>query len=368
MRTMAMMPTRRLQSRSPEGITATGHDLRQMHTRRETITGGTALLASMATRPSYGQSVSRTVQRVAGIFTVSVNQPWTSRVNAAAERSSNRRDIEYDLWQNVAVNEYEDVFREVSQQNYDLILGDCFAVEDLVRQLVLEFPENAYLMGSSRMPETQHERFCVFEHHIQDASYLTGLVAGALSRSGMLGLVGGYPLPDTNRLMNAFLAGATETNQDISYQIDFLDSRYAPALAIQLSSAHIAAGADVLYAERTGVAETARERNVMSIGTIIDLTGRFPGSMATSAIWHFDPTLWAALELLKNDEFVTGNMNRYSHLAHFGCELAPLRHFRQQLDPDHLEHIARREFEIRNGRFRVPGIDTTPVSRTRAAS
>ena len=61
-------------------------------------------------------------------------------------------------------------------------------------------------MGSSFGP--QEPNFAVFDNYIQECSYLTGLVAGSLTKSNLIGMVGGYPIPEVNRLMHAFMAGA----------------------------------------------------------------------------------------------------------------------------------------------------------------
>ncbi len=327
-------------------------------TRRQVLAGTASLASTLALPQVHAQSAS--TPRIAGLFTVPTAQLWVSRVHGALLWASERGDIEYNLWQDVSSTEYPRIFREISRQQYDLVVGDCFALEDVIRDLILEFPNNAYLMGSARRTETRHERFCVFEHHIQDASYLTGLIAGALSRRGRLGLIVGYPSPDTNRLVNAFIAGARDMNPDIDPGVNYLHSWYDPQLARELAGAQIEAGADVLYAERVGVAETARSRNVLSIGTLVDQTPQFPRSMVTAAIWNFGPTLWAALDLLANSLYSSRTLWEYSGLPHHGCEIAPLRQFQALLNPDQLEHIARREHEIRNSLFKVPAIETIP--------
>jgi len=329
-------------------------------TRRQVLAGAASLAGTLSFRSVHAQSALPSTPRIAGLFTVPTAQLWVSRVHVALLQASERGDIEYNLWQDVSPTEYAQIFRDVSRQQYDLVIGDCFAVEDMIRDLILEFPNNAYLMGSARMPQTRHEHFCVFEHRIQDASYLTGLIAGAISRRGLVGIVVGYPSPDTNRLVNAYIAGAKDMNPDIRYRVNYLDSWYDPQLAKELASAQIDNGTDVLYAERVGVAETARARNVFSIGTLVDQTPQYPQSMVTAAIWNFGPTLWSAIDLIAAGTYTSRTMWEYSGLPHHGCEIAPLRQFQSFLNSDQLEHIARREYEIRNALFKVPRIETTP--------
>src|SRR5580765_5686831 len=123
-------------------------------------------------------------------------------------------------------------------------------------------------MGSSFGPQAKN--YSVFDNYIQDASYLTGLIAGGITKSGVIGMVGGYPISEVNRLMHAFKAGALETRPDAKFMVTFIASWFDPPKAKEAAFAQIDAGADVLYAERFGVTDAAKERGVLAIGNVID--------------------------------------------------------------------------------------------------
>ena len=73
-------------------------------------------------------------------------------------------------------------------------------------------------------------------------------------------MVGGFPIPEVNRLMNAFMAGAKETNPKVEFSVAFINSWFDPPKAKEAAFAMIDKGADVLYAERFGVSDAAKER------------------------------------------------------------------------------------------------------------
>jgi basic membrane protein A and related proteins len=58
----------------------------------------------------------------------------------------------------------------------------------------------------------------------------------------------------------------------------------------------IEAGADMLYAERFGVSDAAKEKGVLAIGNVIDTQADYPDTVIASAIWHFEPTFDKAVE------------------------------------------------------------------------
>src|SRR4029078_12405781 len=81
-----------------------------------------------------------------------------------------------------------------------------FAVEAAARKVAKDYPKVSFLLGSSGKP--QEPNFSVFDNYIQESAYLTGMIAGGMTKSNVIGMVGGYPIPEVNRLMHAFMDGA----------------------------------------------------------------------------------------------------------------------------------------------------------------
>ena len=191
--------------------------------RRRFLAGSaTALAAAGALSPS--KLWAQETLKVAGIYTVPVEQQWVSRIHIAAMAAQERGDIEYTYSENTANTDYPRVMREYAEQGYDLIVGEIFGVEQEAREVAADYPDVAFLMGSSFKEDPAVPNLAVFDNYIQDASYLSGIIAGAMSETGNIGMVGGFPIPEVNRLMHAFMAGAREMNPDITFQVSFIGS------------------------------------------------------------------------------------------------------------------------------------------------
>jgi len=67
--------------------------------------------------------------------------------------------------------------REYAEAGHTLIVGEAFAVEDAARAVAKDYPKTAFLIGSSFKPDAALANFSVFDNYIQDASYLTGMIA-----------------------------------------------------------------------------------------------------------------------------------------------------------------------------------------------
>jgi len=321
---------------------------------------GAALIAGVSGLGSPMRAA--TPIKTAGIYTVPVEQQWVSRIHKAALTAQERGDVEYVYSENVSNTDYARVMREYAEQGYKLIIGEVFAVEQEAREVAADYPEIAFLMGSSFKEDEGLANFAVFDNYIQDASYLSGIIAGAMTKSASIGMVGGFPIPEVNRLMHAFMAGAREMNPDIRFQVSFIGSWFDPPKAKETAFAMIEGGADMLYAERFGVSDAAKEKGVLAIGNVIDTQADYPETVVASALWHFEPTLDAAIAAVNAGSFTAADYGIYSFMKNGGSSLAPLGTFEGKVPEAALALVAEREAAIKAGTFSVEINDEEPKS------
>ncbi len=192
---------------------------------------GASLLKACATTPTPGGSPSAQGSpsaspvagkiKVASVYTVPIEQQWVSRIHKALEAAKGRGDIDYVYSENVTNTDYERVMRQYAEGGNQLIIGEAFAVEKACRDVAKSYPKVSFLMGSSGKPDGAN--FSVFDNYIHEPSYLTGMIAGGMTKSKVIGMVGGYPIPEVNRLMHAFMAGARETQPNVKFLVTFIE-------------------------------------------------------------------------------------------------------------------------------------------------
>ncbi len=325
--------------------------------RRTLITAATATtLALAAGLPA--SAFAQTRLKVAAIYTVPVEQQWVSRIHKALNAAVARGDIEYKFSESVANADYERVMRQYAEQGNTLIVGESFAVEAAARKVAKDYPKTWFLMGSSGKPQAPN--FSVFDNFIQEPAYLTGMIAGAVSKSGKIGMVGGYPIPEVNRLMNAFMAGAKEVNPKAQFMVTFINSWFDPPKAKEAAFAMIDKGADVMYAERFGVSDAAKERKVLAIGNVINTQDKYPDTVVASALWNMEPTIERAIGLVKDGKFKPEDYGQYSMMKFKGSELAPLGTFEKRVPAEAVAKVREREKQILDGKFTVKIDDGAP--------
>jgi basic membrane protein A len=332
-----------------------------MHTtpraRRAVLSAAvSACVLSAAGVPMTARSQSKI--KVAAVYTVPVEQQWVSRIHKALNAAKDRGAIDYEFSESVANADYERVMRQFAEKGAQFIVGESFAVEAAARKVAKDYPKISFLMGSSGKPQAPN--FSVFDNYIQEPAYLTGMIAGGLSKTGKIGMVGGFPIPEVNRLMNAFMAGAREVNPKVEFMVTFINSWFDPPKAKEAAFAMIDKGADVMYAERFGVSDAAKERGKLAIGNVIDTQDKYPETVVASALWNMEPTIERALEAVKGGKFKAEDYGQFSTMKYKGSALSPLGTFESKIPADLVKTVRDRERAIYDGKFTVKVDDNQP--------
>ena len=307
-----------------------------------------------------GLSLAQAKLKVAGIYTVPFEQQWAGRLHTALKAAEARGEIEYKASENVSNADYERVMREYATGGSVLIVGEAFAVEAAARKVAKDFPKVSFLMGSSGKPQAPN--FSVFDNYIQEPAYLSGMIAGGVTKSHKIGMVGGFPIPEVNRLMNAFMAGAKEVDPKVEFSVSFINSWFDPPKAKEAAFAMIDKGADVLYAERFGVSDAAKEKGKLAIGNVINTQAQYPDTVVASALWKMEPSIDRAIKLAKEGKFTAEDYGPYSMMKHKGAELAPLGTFEKKVPADVVAKRRAKEKAILDGKFSVVVDDSQPKS------
>ena len=305
------------------------------------------------------------VPKVFGAFATQIEEPWDGVIHTALEAEAEEGRIEYTFADDIGyAGDMERVLRETAEGDQpDIIFGDAFGNEEAVRAVAADYPDIAFVFGSGGGPAEPN--FSVFDNWIHEPAYLAGMLAGGVTESNVVGVVGGYPVPEVNRIVNAFIAGAQETNPEVEVKVTFLNSWFDPAAAKEAALAQVGADADVLYAERFGVIEAAQENDLVAIGNMSDQQELAPEHVATSVTWNMAPTAAYVIDQVVAGSYTAQDLKDFSMVGKGGAALAPINTDVATGIPDDLAAlVAEREAEIKAGTFRVDINEGTPPGST----
>ncbi len=156
--------------------------------------------------------------------------------------------------------EFEEQFRQYGAQGYDLIFGHGFEFQDAAKRVAPDYPKSVFVTTSSMSSGTN---VAGIEFAFADASYLAGMVAGAMTKSNVLGAIGGTELPPVKESFAAFEEGARAVNPKVKLLSSYIGNWDDVSAGKEQALAQISRGADIVFqnadAAGLGVFQAARE-------------------------------------------------------------------------------------------------------------
>jgi len=257
--------------------------------RRLLLQSGLILGAAASPLPFLSPARAATKVKVAGVHGSPVENAWNSVLHKALLEAAADGAIEYTFSEGISATDYPRAMREYAEAGNQLIIGETFPVERQGREVAADYPETAFVMGSSGGPEG--DNFGTFGTWNYDGAYLAGMLAGKMTKSNVVGSVGAMPIPEINLLINAFAEGVKAVNPEAKHLVAWIGTFFDPPKAREAGLAMIDAGADILFGERIGTADAAKERGIKAIGSLIDYTPMYPDTVFANALWGFRPIL-----------------------------------------------------------------------------
>lgn len=165
--------------------------------------------------------------------------------------------------------EFEEQFRQYGSQGYDLVFGHGFEFQDAAKRVGPDYPKTVYVTTSG---SSSGGNVAGMQFGFGDASYLAGMIAANMSRSKVLGVIGGTELPPVKESFAAFTAGAKAVTPGVRVLVSYIGNWDDVSAGKEQALAQIDRGADVIFqnadAAGLGVFQAAREtRKALVVGS-----------------------------------------------------------------------------------------------------
>ncbi|MFM7205818.1 MAG: BMP family ABC transporter substrate-binding protein [Planctomycetaceae bacterium] len=316
------------------------------------------LVASATT--CLGQTASTKVPAVFAAYATELAEPWNQVIHKALQDAEKLGRITY-AWQDklgTSAAMTSGLSSAVARRP-DLIVADGVESLDAIKACAAANPGIAFLVGTSQPPVAPN--LSVFDSNLSEPAYLCGIVAGRLTKSGVVGVVAGKSDIQVHRAINAYIQGVKDANPAAKVKVTFIESWYDPPKAKQAALAQIAAGADLIWAEREGAIAGARERGVPAFGNLVDQSAEGPETVLTGPVWSMTPLIDHVTKLTAAGMIRSENYIDFSALARGGAVLAPWHAWNDKLPADVLEFVRERQNAIKIGAVVVAPSANRPV-------
>lgn len=178
--------------------------------------------------------------------------------------------------------------RLINQEGVDIVVTTSFGFMDGTLSAAQRYPDKIFFhcSGFKRAPN-----MATYMADFHQVYYLNGVIAGALTKTGKLGYVGAFPIPELKRHINAFALGARRVNPSAQVLVRWLQtSWYDPAGAKEAAESLIAEGVDVLAftEDSPTVVQVAAEHGLPSFGHYSPMYKFAPNFVASGQLVHWE--------------------------------------------------------------------------------
>jgi basic membrane protein A and related proteins len=183
-------------------------------------------------------------------------------------------------------SEQDEALRTYAAQGYDLVFAHGFEFQDPAERVSAQYPETIFIITSGRRAKGN---VAPLIFRLEEASYLAGMVAGGLTRSNVLGFVGGIELPPIEAAYQGWVNGARAMNPKVQTRKIYLNSFDDAAAGREAALALVRVGADMFHhnadAAALGVFQAAKEtEGVFLFGSNEDQARLAPERVIGSAV------------------------------------------------------------------------------------
>lgn len=262
-----------------------------------------ACAPAVATPPAAADKAASkpvpTTLKIAILNPTAKEQPWNTSVLQAMERVKAAKphglEITYTFQERIANTDGVRVMGELAASGEYGIIWAHDAYPDGIATLGPKYPDIAWVGAGSGYEPMEKNMYWV-NMDLHEAAYLAGVLAAKMTKTNILGAVAAYPYPNVNEPINAFFDGAKAVNPAIKVKMNYISAWYDPAKAKEAALAEIAAGADIIYAERFGPFEAAKEKGIYALGHLTDQNELAPDTVLTSSLVLWDPCINAVID------------------------------------------------------------------------
>jgi len=214
----------------------------------------------------------------------------------------------------------ERVILNMARKGYDVIFATSFGYMDPMLKVAKQFPKIAFLHCSGFK---QSENMGNYFGRIYQARYLSGIVAGKMTKSNTIGYAAAFPIPEVIRGINAFTLGAQSVNPDVTVRVVWTKTWYDPATEKEAAKSLLDVGADVIaqHQDSPGPQEAAEEKGVYSIGYNSNMAAFAPKAHLTAPVWNWGPYYTKVVDEVRNGTWKAGAV--WPGLAEGIVDLAP---------------------------------------------
>ena len=247
---------------------------------------------------------------VAGVNDQSFNQSaWEGLQKAEKELGVKVKYLESKQDSDYAAN-----IETLADEGVDLIVGVGMKLAPSIEEEAKLYPEQKFVIVDETYKNVpKNVKSILF--NAQESSYLTGLIAGKMTKTNNIGFIGGMQLPVIEAYQYGYMAGVKAANPKVKMQTQYANSFTDQAKGKAIANQMYSKDADIIFTAGgdvgTGAIEAAKENGKFGIGVDRDQSSLAPDNVLTSAMKRVDVGVFATVKELVDGKFQGGTTDVY---------------------------------------------------------
>ena len=182
----------------------------------------------------------------------------------------------------------ERVIRDMAAQGAKLIFGTTFGYMEPMLKVAADLKDVKFEHATGYKTAANMR---TYDSRTYEGAYMAGVIAGKMSKTGTLGVVGSVPIPEVVRNINSFTLGAQSVNPAVKTKVVWVNEWFNPPKETEAATALINGGADVLFqnTDSPAVLQTAEKMGKRAFGWDSDMTAYGPKAHLASAVINWGP-------------------------------------------------------------------------------
>lgn len=263
-----------------------------------TTTGEPSGTAGQTTTAASGEAFRIAIVAPSASNDLAFSQSIVDAVNVV---SAERANVEVDVTDGTfVVEDAAAAIRDYASQGYDLVIAHGSQYGGSLQEIAPDFPDVSFAWGTAADTFGLDNVFS-YEAASDEGGYVMGVMAAALSESGVIGVVGPVEVGDAKLYVDGFKAGAEANDSGVTVNVNYTGSFSDVALASEAAQAQISAGADVLSGTAqmvVGAVSVANDAGVLWFGTQANQSS-LGGIVVASQVYKWEVVLRDILDKIE---------------------------------------------------------------------
>lgn len=284
------------------------------------------------------------------------DRSFNDMMDQGMKRAVKELDIDYVIIQPRSISEFQPSLARAAAQGFDIIIGSSFDMIKPMQAVAAAFPNQKFgLVDVGPDPVAPNVVSSVTKDW--EGSFLVGVIAAKVSKTGTIGFVGGKDIPIIHRFFVGYYYGSKMAKPEVKVLESYSGTFTDPAAGKEYTLALVNQGSDINFAvagaTSAGVIDAAKTSNTFAIGVDSDQNYMAPGHVLTSMVKRVDTQAFDMIKSVVDGSFKGGTVHYYG-LKEGGVDAAMDEYNKGLIPDDVLRQVDALRQKVISGEIVVP--------------